>query len=539
MKFLYKLREKDNMNILKKTKLAMAMTAFVGIASVSNVSAIQVNTDGSGRVLMAPVMMATAGNSTQVTVTNTNITHAVKAHLAIRTEKESKEVFDFILYMSPGDVFRGEFYHKLGKVMFRTSDDSIKVLDFIGATEEPPFVGDINPETGNPYVIEDYVIPTDKIPENDTIAIGHLEVVGIYSVTGDINAAKIQPEDSDIITVHRGMDKRSLRRIFDMTTPDLLAHNNCTDGAIGGDSCNIDSVGSKSAVLRGDMSITFGEGLLSNRVNYAMTGLVDSDENGDGTVDCTVSYCEKVVANPYFNQDSGEEMKMGYLMGINTGTHGAAHNLYNIDRALSRGVHNGTYEQDSTHGTFMLTSLPTKYMHKGNDYCTTPGSVIPLGSGDDYSAPFSRLGLVPYELVLFNNIEQACASLTPEIIDDIQRVTLAESGKTCADLEGGLNAWIQEQNPDGTLLCISKVDIVEEIIGHSYGYEVQGIPLNCGNAENTKLWFSINNSGWYSMKAIESTPQDISCNYNGVPTTIHTVKTKGDGTVLDLLPTSQ
>ncbi|MCK5697249.1 MAG: hypothetical protein KAI02_03750 [Gammaproteobacteria bacterium] len=528
------------MNILKKTKLAMAMTAFVGIASVSSVSAIEVKTDGSGRILMAPVMMATRGNSTQVTVTNTNITHAVKAHLAIRTEKESKEVFDFIIYMSPGDVFRGEFYSKLGKVMFRSSDDSIKMLGPIGATEEPPFVGDIDPNSrlGKHYVIEDYVISTDKIPDGDTIAIGHLEVVGIYSVTGNINAAKIQPEDSDVINVHRGMDKRSLRRIFDMPTPDLLARNNCTDGAMGGDSCNIDSVGSKSAVLRGDMTITFGEGLASNRVNYAMTGLVDSDEDGSGSIDCSVSYCEKVIANPYFNQDSGEEMKMGYLMGINTGTHGAAHNLYNIDRALSRGVHNGTYEQDLTHGTFMLASLPTKYMHKGNDYCTNPGTVVPLGSGDEYSAPFGRHGRVPYELVLFNNVEQACASLTPESVDEVKRITLAESGKTCADLDGGLDAWIQEQNPDGTLLCISKVDIIEEIIEHTYSYEVSGIPLNCGETSNTKLWFSINKSGWYSMKALPSTPQNISCGYNGVPTTIHTVKTKGDGTVLDVIPTS-
>jgi len=358
--------------------------------------------------------------------------------------------------------------------------------------------------------------------------------VGIYSVTGDIKAAKIQPEDNEIITIHRGMDKRSLRRIFDMTTPDLLATNSCADGATGGTSCNIDSVGSKSAVLRGDITVDLG----NDPVNYAMTGLVDSDENGNGTIDCTFSYCEKVVANPFFNQDSGEEMKMGYLMGVNTGTHGAAHNLYNIDRALSRNVYNGTYEQDDDHGTFMLTSLPTKYMHKGNDYCSDPGSVVPLGTGEEYSAPFSRMGLVPYSLVLFNNSEQACAAFIPPP-EAITKVTLAESGKTCADLEGGLIAWKEEQNPDGTLLCISKADIVEVISDRVYGYEVQGIPLHCGDDENTNTWFSINKSGWYSMKPIETTRDGTSCNYNGVPTTIHSVKTRADGTVLDLISTSQ
>ncbi|MCK5662006.1 MAG: hypothetical protein KAI17_00900 [Thiotrichaceae bacterium] len=503
------------MNILKKTKLAMAVTAFVGIASVSNVNAIQVNTDGSGRVLLAPVMFAMDGASTKITVTNTNVYEAVKAHLAIRTEKESQEVFDFILYLSPGDSFRGEFYAGSdNQVLFRTSDDSIKVLNFIGATEEPPFVGDINPETGEPYTIEGYVVPTNKIPEGDSINIGHMEVIGVYSVNGVVKAAKIQPGDAEEITIVRGMDKRSLRRIFDMTTPALLAMNGCSDTGADGVSCtNIDAVGSKSAVLRGDINIA--------NINYAMTGLVDSDENSNGTIDCAVEYCEKVVANPFFNQNSGEEIQMGFQMGIATSTTSAAHNLYNIDRALSRPVYNGTYEE----GTTILTSLPTKYMHRGRDYCTNPGMPpVPLNSNLDFSAPFNDEGNAFYNLAVFNNSEERCDIIAPPI--DIDSVTLAESGKSCADIDDG-REWFASLNPDGTLLCTTAERIVPQTF-HWIGYEVQGVPLHCGNEQETAEWFSVHTNGWYKMKFEEMAPQGISCGYEGVPVTVHSIKAEGD-----------
>ncbi|MDZ4814372.1 MAG: hypothetical protein SGI99_17440 [Pseudomonadota bacterium] len=91
---------------MKKNALTNAVIAGIagvaGIASVAN--AININPDGLGQVLLYPYYTVNAGNQTLVSVVNT--TDAGKAvKVRFLEGRNSREVLDFNLYLSPFDVW--------------------------------------------------------------------------------------------------------------------------------------------------------------------------------------------------------------------------------------------------------------------------------------------------------------------------------------------------------------------------------------------------------------------------------------------------
>ena len=93
---------------MKKTNLTTAVVAgLVGAAGLVNVSnAVNLNPDGVGQVLLYPYYTVNDGLATLVSVVNTtNETKAVKVRFL--ESRNSQEVFDFNLYLSPFDVWTG------------------------------------------------------------------------------------------------------------------------------------------------------------------------------------------------------------------------------------------------------------------------------------------------------------------------------------------------------------------------------------------------------------------------------------------------
>lgn len=91
---------------MKKNSLTTAVVAGIaGAAGLANVaSAVNVNPDGLGQVLIYPYYTVNAGNATLVSVVNT--TDEVKAvKVRFLEALNSREVLDFNLYLSPFDVW--------------------------------------------------------------------------------------------------------------------------------------------------------------------------------------------------------------------------------------------------------------------------------------------------------------------------------------------------------------------------------------------------------------------------------------------------
>jgi len=98
-----------------------AALALAGTAA----TAVTIEADGTGDFLLAPVYYATGSWQTTVKVVNTNTTNAVVAKVVIRGGKDSKELLDFPIYLTPGDVWEGKLYMEDGHVKFSSHDDSL------------------------------------------------------------------------------------------------------------------------------------------------------------------------------------------------------------------------------------------------------------------------------------------------------------------------------------------------------------------------------------------------------------------------------
>lgn len=83
--------------------------------------------NNKGDVLIFPWFMAIDGGwQTKLTVINTDEVNSVVAKLIIRSFKNSEELLDFFLYLSPADVWTGiiRYNSALGKVVIYSDDDS-------------------------------------------------------------------------------------------------------------------------------------------------------------------------------------------------------------------------------------------------------------------------------------------------------------------------------------------------------------------------------------------------------------------------------
>jgi len=83
--------------------------------------------NGKGDVLIFPIYFASGGWETKLIVTNTSQTHSVVAKVIIRSKENSQELRDFMLYLSPADVWTGILRYDADwdTTVITSTDDSI------------------------------------------------------------------------------------------------------------------------------------------------------------------------------------------------------------------------------------------------------------------------------------------------------------------------------------------------------------------------------------------------------------------------------
>lgn len=115
-------------------KLVISSVTALTLASVGAVAADNASTslacDGTGDYLIFPYYAAVGAWETHLRVVNTNPTDAIVAKVVFREYKQSAEVLDFPIYLTPGDVWEGTVTVEDGKVVVKSSDDSLILADF-------------------------------------------------------------------------------------------------------------------------------------------------------------------------------------------------------------------------------------------------------------------------------------------------------------------------------------------------------------------------------------------------------------------------
>ena len=111
------------MKMLKHTSVVAALAAAGAVSFVGSASAVGVNVDGLGEALIYPYYTARGGNATLLSLVNTtNEAKAVKVRF--REAKNSEDVLDFNLYLSPYDVWTGGVFANGAGAQLITSDTS-------------------------------------------------------------------------------------------------------------------------------------------------------------------------------------------------------------------------------------------------------------------------------------------------------------------------------------------------------------------------------------------------------------------------------
>lgn len=89
--------------MLKKCVVAAAAAVLMA----GTASAVQVNREGTGDFLIAPAYFIGNGMTTDLRVINTSSTQSVVAKVIFRHPVTSAEILDFLIYLSPSDVWTG------------------------------------------------------------------------------------------------------------------------------------------------------------------------------------------------------------------------------------------------------------------------------------------------------------------------------------------------------------------------------------------------------------------------------------------------
>jgi len=121
------------------TVVLVAVMAISGVAwSYDFADHVKVAPNGKGDALIYPLYIAMGGAETKIWVTNTAVNRSVVAKIVFRSMKNSRELLDFLIYLTPTDVWNGIIRFKDGKVQVYSTDDSTYASPGVWASATNP-----------------------------------------------------------------------------------------------------------------------------------------------------------------------------------------------------------------------------------------------------------------------------------------------------------------------------------------------------------------------------------------------------------------
>jgi len=169
---------------MKKNSLNTAVLAsLAGIAGIANISsAVNINSDGTGQVLIYPYYTVNAGNLTLLSVVNTtNQGKAVKVRFL--EGRNSLEVLDFNLYLSREDVWTAA-------VLASSATSAAGILTFDNSCTAPQlYTSRTAPRVAQPFLQTLYQNDLAALRGVERTREGHFELIemGVIKANSDLN----------------------------------------------------------------------------------------------------------------------------------------------------------------------------------------------------------------------------------------------------------------------------------------------------------------------------------------------------------------
>lgn len=166
--------------LLRYTAIMLMVIMSAGsVWALSNSFHVTDAPNNKGDVLIFPWYLALDGGwQTKITVINTDTTNAVVAKVVVRSFKNSEELIDFFIYLSPADVWTGVMKKVGTNVVIFSDDDSA-----VSATGAPPVFANTTP-------INQPMFPLDCANDGDFL--GYIEVImGAYKSGQVVGTSKL------------------------------------------------------------------------------------------------------------------------------------------------------------------------------------------------------------------------------------------------------------------------------------------------------------------------------------------------------------
>jgi len=194
---------------MKKT-LALVLVMMLVASSAwafNDAKHVKVAPNGKGDMMIFPFYYtANGGWQTKITVTNTSDTYSVVAKLVVKSHYYSQELLDFLLYLSPNDVWTGTLTNDGTNTYMESTDDS-------ALAPNGQFASTTNPMK---QIISQATCISSRqttVYATDSRDYGYIEVIeGWY---GDLSNAYYTPAMATGERATPPVSKTYLRRVYD------------------------------------------------------------------------------------------------------------------------------------------------------------------------------------------------------------------------------------------------------------------------------------------------------------------------------------
>lgn len=407
---------------MKKSSLTTAVVAgLAGAAGLVNVSnAVNINPDGMGQVLIYPYYTVNADLATLVSVVNTtNDVKAVKVRFL--EGRNSQEVLDFNLYLSPFDVWTGAVTavdaddDTAGAVL--TTDDTSCTVPAIPAAGFPfvNFQYASNLDDGGPYGLDrtreghlEIIEMGRVVDDEDTSAATGTSVEGQDPVPGDTGEALAtaathitladgsrEPADCGAL-----LDAWSTGGVWDASAGD--ADIDEPNGGLFGGASIVDVVGGSNLSYNADAI----DGFFT---------IEDANLHSDpGTIEPTLARAQTDTLGGATARifDNGTLITLDYA----TGTPDAVSAVFMHDAIFNEFVTSSSLGAASE----WVVTFPTKLLHLRLEEGVTPGGRLPFTAPDededDVPAFVAGVGACEPVGLFFRDREETAPGNQPDVI---------------------------------------------------------------------------------------------------------------------------
>jgi hypothetical protein len=356
---------------MKKNVLALSIAALVGglslaggasaaVTATGTASALEINKDGKGHILLVPYYNASENNTTVINLVNSDTSNGKALKVRFRGANNSDDVFDFTLFMSPGDVWSGAVVHNAGSAALVTNDNSCVLPADAGINSGTPanFVTSRLGNAGAKGTLEGYVevLTMADIPLNNSSgalykAIKHVNGVAPCFSNAEYNTLLTQLADP--VAVPPGMTNPTTGMFANWT---IINVNNVSSW--GGDATAVEA--------RNGAAAATGHIVYFPQLNDPVTAAI-----ADVTADPLLT-TNKVVPRLYDLPD----LSTPYVTGNAT----ADQQARTLTEALAvTAVQNEFITSASVAGsTDWVFSMPTRRYHVALDYAATSVGGLPV-----------------------------------------------------------------------------------------------------------------------------------------------------------------